>query len=682
MKVEELYEFIGVHAQGRAGVGAPMGAPVIVGGLARGGQAGSTIRADNCARLFPWQQLIVNQLRTGQDIYTIVSPGGGKTSPVVCYWIHEILKINTLRIHNDNEMREHIERLLFGTRNLQKLVYLVPTRQLAQQTINDLREQLSNIIAQLLNWYFSNFNTNKDIKYHFFKLFIPWINRHYRNIPRGLFGNNDEIDQLMSDIRDSMKTSNINQSITGHRNNMLRTFQQVIEEAVSNFLTSDFLYIQTGGQSTSGNPSNFPIIVAIYQSANKNPLLNAISSNSTKLIVCDESHLTQNIDPLHHPQIDKNQAEDIALSLYTILNQKSTNTQLAFLSGTQNPKSAINFANYISQEFRNIRFDVSKIKTQGERNRAQIEVVPDNSLTNNTNVINKIVQQVQSNSWGNLYILFSTKTMKLLVEESIKKISPRNLSSIDRETKHGMNFNSYLDQRSERDRQYQNYGDMKFNPNNIARSNMEDSSGNMISPEARNIKNPFLRIAVSHGIGFISRNLPGEGRDPKVELEESDKFIIAQLFSQQKLKVLLATDAVGIGVNIKARNLYIPRIEKFSGTTKKVEEIILRDLSQILNRVGRSAVEIAAIHTPEDNIQKVTLSINADPDQFETSQIVKNLKGRNAMLYTYGHLHSLHDRFDNWLGAIRTNLGNIGRPIVNPVNVPNQPLPNRAIPLP
>ena len=122
---------------------------------------------------------ILNQLRTGQDIYTIVSPGGGKTAPIVCYWIHHILKINTLRIQNDDEMRQHIERLFFGYSNLDKLVYLVPTRQLAEQTLNDLLEIMGKIFAQLLTWYFSKLESNKEIQINFSKLLLPWIYKYY-----------------------------------------------------------------------------------------------------------------------------------------------------------------------------------------------------------------------------------------------------------------------------------------------------------------------------------------------------------------------------------------------------------------------------------------------------------------------------------------------------------------------
>jgi len=41
------------------------------------------------------------------------------------------------------------------------------------------------------------------------------------------------------------------------------------------------------------------------------------------------------------------------------------------------------------------------------------------------------------------------------------------------------------------------------------------------------------------------------------------KFV-ANLFSQGKIKTLLATDAVGIGINLTIKNMYVPESKKFS----------------------------------------------------------------------------------------------------------------------
>ena len=112
-------------------------------------------------------------------------------------------------------------------------------------------------------------------------------------------------------------------------------------------------------------------------------------------------------------------------------------------------------------------------------------------------------------------------------------------------------------------------------------------------------------------------------------MDDNDKMIVAKLFRERKLNVLLATDAVGIGVNIDVKELYIPSLNKFNKTVKGHVESSLRDLSQILNRAGRGATPIASIQTPRENVEMVNNALNANPDDFPVVGVHKRLRDRS-----------------------------------------------------
>ena len=568
----------------------------------------NNVTVGRCDSLRGWQQDLVRQFRSGNDVYGIVAPGGGKTMPVICYWVNDILGINIIQNTSRNIINESIMSLLFNPQRLRKIAFLVPTRTLAQQTVQDIHEHFANIISQLLNNIFENLPNvmERERRFPFMQTFWnDWIRRYHPqfNQFRNLY------DQFMHEYNntDPNRRNNIVQNFT-------TTIVPIIEVSISNFISSNLIYIQTGGQSTRGNPADFPVIITIYQSARSGQLRNAI--RRSHLLVCDEAHLTQ---PITSSTEDPAGAQDKAYALYDVLQTLAGQSQLIYLSGTQNPQSARQFAEYLNDNFRR-RFQLNSIATTGSRNMATISTVAFDQLNTDIGIIKSIVQSVRGQDWGNLYVLFSTNKIGNFIKEAIKNLGVRNLDNIMRNTQYGTEFQSSFDGLRRPENR------MRVNPDNISAPQLQDAMGNNITSEARNIRNPLLRLAVSHGIGFISRKVPQETRyDPELMMDEADKAIVVKLFKDKKIKVMLATDAVGIGINIDVKNLYIPSLEKFSSMTKQNEEIVLRDLSQILNRAGRSGTPFATVYTPKDNIQRVMLALNSDPDNFEQSGITPKM---------------------------------------------------------
>ena len=568
------------------------------------------IKIGHCATLRGWQQQLKDNINRN-DQYVIVSPGGGKTSPVICWWIQNCLNINLLQTHSPSQISNILFNLLFNSSQLHKIMFLVPTRTLAQQTIHEFRVIFADLLSQIFSAVFHQLKVSKQ--------FEDWLVLYSPNRAR-ISNILKEVKRLSNEIKINPDQVNF---FTDQLDNMLVNLKTDVEGACINFIDQKLLCIRTGAEKSRIDPNDAPVIVGIYQWAGGSKVIRSIKTKLA-LVVADESHQTQSV-----PDVDSRTFEDISKGFYQVLydlmlSQKLergtplNDTRLILLSGTQNPQSAQAFCQYLNKGFKR-NFNVPSIKAIEGKNQANIDIIPDDSIGNTNGLITSIQQNVRSRSWGCLYVIFSINRMGPIILNAIKKLGIRNLDNILNQSTYRPTF-----QQAHRPRTpLRSTRDLRFNKDNMLElsKSLETEMGNFVRAEARNIQNPFIRLAVSHGIGFIARQIPSEfHNEPRLDMLEADKFIVAKLFKERKIPVLLATDAVGIGVNIDVRRLYIPELIKFGGF--QMDNLLLRDLSQILNRAGRAATEYASIHTPSDNVQRVMQALNAGPDNFEESEII------------------------------------------------------------
>jgi len=593
------------------------------------------ITISHCARLRGWQQTIVNDLNTGQDSYIIVSPGGGKTLPVTCFWVQTVLGVNILSPPSERELLDYVTNFFYNLGNIPKLMYLVPTRKLALEAMNGFREILASLLGQIINWFFTIYDSRNRHHYDIMQnIFVGWISKN--SSVRGINFNDffSELSALLSIA--SRGHSRVDERRISYYNN-------IIERTCINYLDTSLIYLQTGGQATRGRPDNFPVIVAVYQSAQRPDILKV--TRQTRFVICDEAHELQ---PVSVHSEDPNQAEDRAFALYNVLHQLRNvrNAQLAFLSGTQHPGSAKQFAQYLNDHF-NRKFRIQSIQTRGERNPAHIEVIPDNRINQTKHLVENITQNINRNIGGNLYVILSKKRISVLAQEVMKQV--------------GVDLDAVIHAKSSEDRFQQTtrrrgqepetFGMSPERISRIGAARIEDEMGRLGPRDAHRIQNDFIRLAVSHGIGIIARDVPGEQNDQNadmVEMPDGDKEIVADLFKTNKLKVLLATTAVGIGVNIDVFRIYLPSIEKWSSVTQQNEKIILRDLAQLIHRAGRGATTHATVYTPQENVQRVSLAVNQSPDFFEPSRVVPHVPGEYAFTTMYLWMHNLVDQYNRF----------------------------------
>jgi len=546
----------------------------------------TNISVEFCSRLEGWQRNIVETLsgNRGHDQYIIARPGGGKTTPVICYWTDRLLGLNTMA---GNSITPNIENAIYSLflgrnrENIPKILFMVPVIVLAQQTAMEIRFILSNIMMQI-------YNTNSDI------IIDNYLqNRQIQNLQK----QQTNLTQQLTQTQDLSIQFRIRQSL----NSISQALKTEVENVIKD-LVNRMVYIKTGGDSSKTPIEEALVFVTIYESASS--IIDKIKDKNLQLTIIDEAHLIQESGVKND---DNSRAYQIMGNLFNILKKIKDikNNRLVMLSGTINPKSALQVTTYFNDCFgRN--FTIPIAAPSDAANRSQLSVITNDRLSNDKEIVNSIIRSVSQRDWGQLYVLFGTARIKRLIELCVDKIGVRDIENSSSSGYTPSNVFNGLGQHR------QNQTGYNLDKNSIDR--MSIPSGKQL--EVSNIINPLLRQAVLRGIGFITRNIPGnplEDRD-EIKMADSDKIIVAKLFRKRKLNVLLATDAVGIGVNIDVKDLYIPNIQKYNEKIQSMVNASLRDLSQILNRAGRGATPIASIQTSSQNTDMITNALYANPE--------------------------------------------------------------------
>lgn len=367
--------------------------------------------------------------------------------------------------------------------------------------------------------------------------------------------------------------------------------------------------------------------------------------------------MKQSTNDLYQPSVfggNISQASEInaASDAYTIIKEACRNksTQIAFLSGTINPISANNFANYVNSSLGR-RVEVVKTSSNDPeaRNKTQLKIIADDAIRNDEEIVNRIIRWVNNREYGNAVIYFSKARIVKILEKVISKLNQTNLDDITQRGKH-------IDENKQREieeyiQALKLLGKSKEEINNavktFVRNKYPETQKATIErikgiPAASEIQNKLAREAVSHGIGFIFTQDKDDKGSRFEPMSEKDKLIIADLFSNQKIFVLLATPAIGIGVNVSIRNMYLPTLykqENVGGTFNMSKELInVRELTQLINRAGRKAsIPIAGIYTPEEFKDYLSNVIKMTNDDFNEVPAIafdgKNIKEDKFLRY-------------------------------------------------
>lgn len=581
-------------------------------------------------RYYGWQKDVINELQRGKDVYIVAPPGGGKTTPLMAYWfvnlflggkdgdIHKLdpnLVVDQTKIHNtvinkwSNIFYSLLHQKTLSGQPVSGVLFITPIRVLAYEQAEGFQEILLDLLIFLKSLFvyidpndFTEIDsTGKRVKKPFQKI-IQEFHQDQNSTLKRIIANVFEGDEKTFDVF----------RISDDDKNQIREFDTFVRN-----LTYKFICVKTGGAgggdaSFNTSPESATIVIATYGSA-KN-FINRIV-NTVKLIVYDEAHLYQPLNEQGASQNEKTAASD-AYQIIQAVGGAPSNVQVTFLSGTINPISAENFAEYLNKKFhRSLVVASTKPGDPEAINKTQLRVIPDDSLMNEESIVRMASQWITNQESGNAIILFSKTRINQLTQKIMRRVAPSNLNDIS--NRGPMN-------RAQKEELARYERALKVvNPNiskdeldqqmlEFQKKNFPSKQSDIIEriknkPGANRIENSDLRTAVAYGIGYIYRqdedSLSSEDKKlGKQKISENDKRIVADLFSKGKIYVLLATPSIGVGVNVSIRNMYLPTVEKFEsdgGFGGRVIENNKREMSQLLNRAGRGITPISGIYTPK-----------------------------------------------------------------------------------
>jgi hypothetical protein len=111
-------------------------------------------------------------------------------------------------------------------------------------------------------------------------------------------------------------------------------------------------------------------------------------------------------------------------------------------------------------------------------------------------------------------------------------------------------------------------------------------------------ENNILYQAVLRGVGFVIG-----------PMHDRHKQIVQKLFRSGKIYLVLATDAMGVGANMKVKHLYIPSLTKPPHFTK----LDSSSLVQLINRAGRDVESSATVYCSLEDYEDVKRLFEGDP---------------------------------------------------------------------
>ena len=588
-----------------------------------------------------WQQNVIRNLNNNQNIYVVASPGSGKTAPVMYSWFQNVLNVNPSMLMQINpntnqlntntqqidmvrqsieqlitssrkgicwyrgyfrenlsqeDVEKGIDKLIFNYRNLPQMLYLCPVRQLVYGIQKEIREYLSQIILHLFK-IIQNSEHNDSMQPALMRLLNQNIyNRDLRPL----------INERRQHIAQYQSFGNVNQFDTGDRSikilNKINIIDQQIFEiigtGIKRFIDRHLLHMVTKVDHPPSVGHSPMFTVAIYESGLK--LSKKLRNIHT--VIIDEAHLVQK-----RSSDQNSRSEQIVKNVYPIIKNIESNQSLILLSGTVNPTSATNLCNFIESC---LKTPITQISGQ-TRNPSNINIVAMNDLAKEQTLVKLLINPKEN---GNAIIVFSKKKINDVINQALKnsignKFTAQQIDRGDLQTSRTQNLGINLKD-NENDN---NYKRIDYTNKDIGKIINKMSGAEHIQDER------LLRCVIS-GFGYLYRQDDDTKTDKWNKQRGEDQQIIADLFSKGKIKTIIATDAIGIGVNLKIKNLYIVNTKKFTGTEETENPI--SDSSQLYNRVGRMAYKVSNIFTPEEHIVSVVNAVSANNEKYDERNVV------------------------------------------------------------
>jgi hypothetical protein len=354
-------------------------------------------------------------------------------------------------------------------------------------------------------------------------------------------------------------------------------------------LINDMIGFKTGGSTIhdSISPSENTLVdICTYEPAEE---IASKYYGKYRCVVIDEA---QEIAPLR-PQTVEEEADKA--KTYAAIFSHCIHSQFILLTGSLSTNSCNELIEILRQAFHK---NLTLIQDSAAKNRSHIIVEKTSNLSTNNDIIDICKSIIRFRSTNNLIILFSRRNIQFISDRLKEQLSDIN----NIEYGHSIDYSNYN----------YNYRQPDSLKDAINRYRGRDATReHKMSPSS-----DYLLSCLRKGFGF----LVGAAKSGNEDLDvTNDRDFVAQLFSSGRIYVLLATDAVGVGVSLKVKNLYIPSLKKFNG--QYIDKVDESSLIQLLHRAGRGAFPIAKIICNPDDYDYINNILNSDPSQIPDSDL-------------------------------------------------------------
>lgn len=342
-----------------------------------------------------------------------------------------------------------------------------------------------------------------------------------------------------------------------------------------------------------------PIIVATYESAAKN-----IPSSVTHIIIDEVQELVP------HPNESTITTEFLKRydSLVTLLHMAPMRSSITLMTGSINNISVKRIAEYFNNQYgRTFKVVPEFSANLPSLNRSSLVVQPlqsmagfgEDAVKRRIELCKNIIINKQNKS---LMIIFSKSKsgqgIFKIISELIRILPPRPErflhSSDDNPEKFKINPFKNDKRREISDIEYLKY----FNIDDIFSNSRENSAK---EPDENNI----LYQAVLRGVAPVIGSM-----------DQFHKKTVQRLFTKDRIQLILATDALGVGANVECRYFYIPSASKFDGG--KLSKIDESSLTQLIHRAGRGGpmtgkIASATIYCSIEDFEYINNLVFNDP---------------------------------------------------------------------
>lgn len=523
--------------------------------------------------LSSWQKWFYKKIKYNIDSFIAVPPAAGKTLPMLKLF-HDAFR---------TAMFGGNRRIDPKSKQFPRIAFVVPTKQLAMQIaiqdfVNDKDFGLKRIIYE-------------------FSHLMPGLGVRLYN-------------------RD------------GSRRDISRHEIEKIERFVREFIPLEVVGIKVGS-GVSGFHSSWakheslsvfglkPIVVGTYES-----MSDFISQYSSyyNIIAIDE---TQQSIPL--PGQLSTTDDDISKykayhKIFSSISKQGI-AGLHLMSGSMNKNTAEELTSFLNKKFnRSIEYRTEFGSGAQAINRSNITVMPTANYTvRRPDTLVKLVTEVVSAQQKNsILVIFAVKRASKtgifrIAEDIIDLLPKRNINALlpsmkekEKYDKETIKYEEPISDQSQTIGKNKNKEILesdveflkRFNVESAEQKSMDDPDVGLL-PDGTKDENNILYQALLRGVGLLSG-----------PMNNRHKMIVQKLFRNGDIYMLLATDALGIGANVKCKHLYIPSIDK----PPLFGPIDSSSLVQLVNRAGRSNdIPNAFVYCQPEEYDNVKRLILKDP---------------------------------------------------------------------